>query len=168
MEQIIRRFFWKGVELTSGGAEVAWTDITFPLDEGGLGIKWLDVWNVAAMGKHSWKLCQPTSTSFGLVGQESIFYVPAHFGTLAFHKIARGHGGSFWKWENFSNLISSTILDMDKTPGSSLIIGCHQAYSPLHGEPGNLWFRTPSFGSSCLHYPWWKMVLAYCQFPEST
>ena len=63
MEQIIRRFLWKGTSLAKGGAKVAWKDLTFPLEEGGLGIKSLDTWNVAAMGKHLWNLCVPSSSS---------------------------------------------------------------------------------------------------------
>ena len=52
VEHILRRFLWKGPELAKGGAKVAWEDLSFPLDEGGLGIKRLHVWNVVAMGKH--------------------------------------------------------------------------------------------------------------------
>ena len=63
VEQIIRRFLWRGVDFDSGGAKVAWVDLALPLEEGGLGIKRLDVWNTATMGKHIWKLCQPTSLS---------------------------------------------------------------------------------------------------------
>ena len=63
VEQIIRRFLWKGPQLSTGGAKVAWADLTFPLDEGGLGIKRLHTWNVAAMGKHIWNLCHPQTTS---------------------------------------------------------------------------------------------------------
>ena len=39
VEQILRRFLWKGPNLEQGGAKVAWEDIACPLKEGGLGIK---------------------------------------------------------------------------------------------------------------------------------
>ena len=39
VEQLMRRFLWKGPSLNKGGAKVAWEDVTLPLEEGGLGIK---------------------------------------------------------------------------------------------------------------------------------
>ena len=46
-----------------GGSKVAWEDLTLPLDEGGLGMKKLVEWNMASMGTHLWKLCQPLPSS---------------------------------------------------------------------------------------------------------
>ena len=43
VEQIIRRFLGKGQSLSMGGSKVAWADLTFPLKEGGLGIKRLHI-----------------------------------------------------------------------------------------------------------------------------
>ena len=63
VEQIIRRFLWKGPTLAKGGAKVAWDDVTYPLEEGGLGIRRLHTWNVASMGTHLWSLCIPSPTS---------------------------------------------------------------------------------------------------------
>ena len=45
-----------------GGAKVAWEDVTLPLEEGGFGIKKLQDWNIAAMGKHLWQLCHTSPT----------------------------------------------------------------------------------------------------------
>ena len=45
--------------METGGAKVAWEDLTCPLKEGGLGIKKLTDWNVALMSKHLWSLSQP-------------------------------------------------------------------------------------------------------------
>ena len=42
---------------------MAWEEVTLPLEEGGLGIKKLHEWNVAAMGKHLWQLCLASPTS---------------------------------------------------------------------------------------------------------
>ena len=63
VEQLMRRFLWKGSSLNSGGAKVAWEDITLPQEEGGLGIKKLQEWNIAAMGTHLWQLCHVSPTS---------------------------------------------------------------------------------------------------------
>ena len=52
IEQILRRFLWRGPQLAMGGAKVAWEDLSLPLKEGGLGIKKLVEWNLATMGKH--------------------------------------------------------------------------------------------------------------------
>ena len=53
----------EGSKSRKGGVKVAWEDLSLPLDEGGLGIKKLHDWNIAAMGKHLWKLIQPAPTS---------------------------------------------------------------------------------------------------------
>ena len=63
VEQILRQFLWKGPQLGTRGAKVAWEDLSLPTKEGGLGIKKLDEWNIAAMCKHLWNLCHPMVTS---------------------------------------------------------------------------------------------------------
>ena len=63
VEQLLRRFLWKEPDLANGGARVAWEELSFPLDEGGLGIKRLKVWNIAAMGKYLWNISQPSPSS---------------------------------------------------------------------------------------------------------
>ena len=63
VEQIIRAFLWKGPTLNYGGAKVAWKDLACPTEEGGLGIRGIEEWNMAAMSKHIWRLCQPSITS---------------------------------------------------------------------------------------------------------
>ena len=57
IEQIMRNYLWKGDETNSKGAKVAWEDLCVSLDEGGLNIKNLETWNIAAMAKHLWNLC---------------------------------------------------------------------------------------------------------------
>ena len=54
VEQLMRRFLWKGSSLNTGGVKVAWEDLMLPLEEGGLGIKKVHEWNIAAMGAHLW------------------------------------------------------------------------------------------------------------------
>lgn len=57
VEEILRSFLWKGSELKSSGAKVAWDVICRPKKEGGLGLKRVDLWNRAAMLKHLWHIC---------------------------------------------------------------------------------------------------------------
>ena len=63
VEVAIRAFLWKGPELGNGGAKVAWADLTFPKEEGGLGIRKLSEWNEALISKFIWDIWSPTSTS---------------------------------------------------------------------------------------------------------
>ena len=63
IEQIMRMFLWKGPEPTKGGAKVAWEDLSCPREEGGLGIKRLEEWNIASMAKHVSNLCRQNPTS---------------------------------------------------------------------------------------------------------
>ena len=63
MEQLVRSFLWKGVELKHTGAKVAWGDITYPKSEGGLGIWKIEDMNKALMARYIWEICQPSSCS---------------------------------------------------------------------------------------------------------
>jgi hypothetical protein len=65
VEQILRSFLWKGTELKTSGAKVAWDVICRPKKEGGLGIKRVDIWNRAAIAmiKHIWHLCSDRDQS---------------------------------------------------------------------------------------------------------
>ena len=63
MEQLIRSFLWKGIELKHTGAKVAWADITCPKVEGGLGIRKIEDMNKALMARFISAVCQPSSCS---------------------------------------------------------------------------------------------------------
>uniref|UniRef100_A0A5B7BDA2 Reverse transcriptase zinc-binding domain-containing protein n=1 Tax=Davidia involucrata TaxID=16924 RepID=A0A5B7BDA2_DAVIN len=63
VEQNLRRFLWTGTEMKKSGAKVAWKDVTLPKEVGGLGIKKVSEWNLAANFKHLWNLIQPHSKS---------------------------------------------------------------------------------------------------------
>lgn len=56
IEQIMRNFLWRGPSLSRGDAKVAWRDVCCPVTEGGLGIKGLSDWNVAATIKTIWNI----------------------------------------------------------------------------------------------------------------
>ena len=68
----MRSFLWKGPELGKGGAKVAWVDLACPLEEGGLGIKRIEEWNLASMDLHIWRICQHNPTS-SWVGRGPIY-----------------------------------------------------------------------------------------------
>lgn len=56
LEKIMKNFLWGG-NLDKAHAKVAWEDVCFPKDEGGLGIRKLKVWNQALMTNHIQNLC---------------------------------------------------------------------------------------------------------------
>ncbi|GJV63641.1 hypothetical protein Tco_1474469 [Tanacetum coccineum] len=56
IEQLMRGFLWCQGELRKGRAKVAWEVMCLPMDEGGLGIRRLDIFNKALMVTHIWKL----------------------------------------------------------------------------------------------------------------
>ncbi|GKB90550.1 reverse transcriptase zinc-binding domain-containing protein [Tanacetum coccineum] len=53
---LIRGFLWCNGELKRGRAKVAWDDICLPKQEGGLGLRRLDVFNMALMSTHIWNI----------------------------------------------------------------------------------------------------------------
>nr|GEV14518.1 hypothetical protein [Tanacetum cinerariifolium] len=56
IEQIIRGFLWCHGPMSRGRAKVAWEVVCLPKDEGGLGVRRLDLFNKALMTSHIWKL----------------------------------------------------------------------------------------------------------------
>nr|GEU30804.1 hypothetical protein [Tanacetum cinerariifolium] len=56
LEQIMRGFLWCQGNMRRGKAKVAWEVVFLPKDEGGLGIRRLDLFNKALMVTHIWKL----------------------------------------------------------------------------------------------------------------
>ncbi|GJT84747.1 putative RNA-directed DNA polymerase, eukaryota, reverse transcriptase zinc-binding domain protein [Tanacetum coccineum] len=56
IEQLMRGFLWCQGGLSRGKAKVAWEVVCLPKDEGGLGIRRLDLFNKALMTTHIWKL----------------------------------------------------------------------------------------------------------------
>jgi hypothetical protein len=54
---LLRSLLGKGCELASGGAKMAWENICLPKEEGGLGVKNIQVLNRATMMKHIWAIC---------------------------------------------------------------------------------------------------------------
>ncbi|GKD39836.1 hypothetical protein Tco_1260043, partial [Tanacetum coccineum] len=56
IEQLIRGFPWCNGKLKRGKAKVAWNDICLPKSEGGLGIRSLELFNIALMTTHIWNI----------------------------------------------------------------------------------------------------------------
>ncbi|GJU60852.1 putative RNA-directed DNA polymerase, eukaryota, reverse transcriptase zinc-binding domain protein [Tanacetum coccineum] len=56
IQQLIRCFLWCNGDFKRGKAKVAWEDICLPKQEGGLGIRSLEVFNLALMTTHIWNI----------------------------------------------------------------------------------------------------------------
>ncbi|GJZ88898.1 putative reverse transcriptase domain, reverse transcriptase zinc-binding domain protein [Tanacetum coccineum] len=56
IEQLMHSFLWCNGEMRRGKAKVAWEDIFLPKDEGGLGIRRLDHFNVALISSYVWSI----------------------------------------------------------------------------------------------------------------
>nr|GEU36737.1 hypothetical protein [Tanacetum cinerariifolium] len=54
IEQLVRSFLWCNGEMHRGKAKVAWEDICLPKDEGGLGIRRLDHFNMSLISSHDY------------------------------------------------------------------------------------------------------------------
>ena len=56
IEKICRAFLWSGDFQTCKHSQVAWNDVCKPKASGGLGIRDIQMWNIAFMGKHAWSI----------------------------------------------------------------------------------------------------------------
>lgn len=56
LEKLASRYIWNGSTDHKPLALVSWKSVTLPKNEGGLGIRQLDAWNKAAVGKMLWKV----------------------------------------------------------------------------------------------------------------
>ncbi|GJV85890.1 putative RNA-directed DNA polymerase [Tanacetum coccineum] len=56
IQQLVRGFLWCNGEYKRGKAKVAWDDICLPKREGGLGLRSLEVFNLALMTTHIWNI----------------------------------------------------------------------------------------------------------------
>ncbi|GJU34638.1 uncharacterized protein Tco_1182992 [Tanacetum coccineum] len=87
IEQLMRSFLWCNGEMRRGKAKVAWEDICLPKDEGGLGIRRLDHFNVALISSHVWSI---------LTRKESLWVKWIHT-----HKL---RGRNFWDYPFRGNM----------------------------------------------------------------
>ncbi|XP_062094080.1 uncharacterized protein LOC133800129 [Humulus lupulus] len=56
IKSICRAYLWKGLAGFEGSGSVAWEEVCKSKKKGGLGIRNLEMWNVAAIGKYSWAM----------------------------------------------------------------------------------------------------------------
>ncbi|GJS97727.1 hypothetical protein Tco_0804695 [Tanacetum coccineum] len=56
IQQLIRGFLWCNGQYNRGKAKVAWENICLPKSEGGLGIRSLEIFNMALMTTHIWNI----------------------------------------------------------------------------------------------------------------
>ncbi|GJU50290.1 RNA-directed DNA polymerase, eukaryota, reverse transcriptase zinc-binding domain protein [Tanacetum coccineum] len=62
INKLLKGFLWNHGETSKGNAKVAWKNICKPKDQGGLGLKNLQVWNKALLAKHVWNIATKKDT----------------------------------------------------------------------------------------------------------
>ncbi|GAA0174151.1 hypothetical protein LIER_27598 [Lithospermum erythrorhizon] len=62
IENFVRTFLWTGAGLDKYKSNVAWSWVGRRKDEGGLGIKSLQDWNISCMSIHLWNICSKNDT----------------------------------------------------------------------------------------------------------
>ncbi|GAA0160786.1 hypothetical protein LIER_39101 [Lithospermum erythrorhizon] len=79
IEKYVRSFLWTGAGLDKHKTKIAWSFVGRSKDEGGLGIKRLQEWDVTCMGTHILNLCSKKDILFGafdmLLTQKEISYM---------------------------------------------------------------------------------------------
>ncbi|XP_074292235.1 uncharacterized protein LOC141619108 [Silene latifolia] len=60
IEFLWRQFLWHGIEMKESPSLVAWDQICKPIKKGGLGLKHLYWWNIAAVAKYVWWIAKKT------------------------------------------------------------------------------------------------------------
>lgn len=92
LQSILCRFLWRGSSLGKYGAKVAWSTISLPTTEGGLGIKSLLDWNKALIMCTSSELSHPP---YGPLGSKNLFSKIDHFSRSLDHRTALGFGDKY-------------------------------------------------------------------------
>lgn len=100
IEQLLRSFLWKGDDVSKGCGKVAWDILCLPRKEGGLGVKSIETWNLAAMTKHIWNICSDTDQSIWSSWVRSYLIKDRNFWSL------RPTGDCSWTWRKILNLRS--------------------------------------------------------------
>ncbi|GJT56748.1 putative reverse transcriptase domain-containing protein [Tanacetum coccineum] len=97
IEQIMRGFLWCNGDLKKGRAKVTWTDICLPKHEGGLGLRSLEVFNLALMTTHLWNIAS---------NRDSLWVRWIHMYKLRGRNIWEVHprGDMSWGWRKILQL----------------------------------------------------------------
>ncbi|GJZ92620.1 hypothetical protein Tco_0664685 [Tanacetum coccineum] len=123
--QIMRGFLWCHGDIHKGKAKVSWEVVCLPMDEGGLGVHHLDIFNKALMVSHVWKLLSLKESlwvkwidAYKLKGR-SFWDYPLR-------------GNMLWDGERFFNfallfvISSDSLLVMVLQPRCGLIVGMRE------------------------------------------
>nr|GEU85581.1 hypothetical protein [Tanacetum cinerariifolium] len=105
IEQLIRGFLWCHGEIKQGSVKVAWEVVCLPKNEGGLGVRRLDLFNKALMIPHIWNIIT-RKESLWVKWIHQYKLRDRHFLMLHIVVVCRGAGGKF---SNF-DLLLGTIL----------------------------------------------------------
>jgi len=82
IEKIMKSFLWSGSDMRTTGAKVAWDQVCLPKKEGGLGIKRIIEWNMIALLKHIWNLCNDLDGSIWYIWIRSNLLRGRNFWTI--------------------------------------------------------------------------------------
>ena len=64
VEAVCRAFLWKGIVEFDGPGMVDWKKVCSPKKNGGLGVRRVCEWNIAAVGKYVWDIAQKKDCLF--------------------------------------------------------------------------------------------------------
>uniref|UniRef100_A0A803QDE1 Reverse transcriptase domain-containing protein n=1 Tax=Cannabis sativa TaxID=3483 RepID=A0A803QDE1_CANSA len=64
IEAICRSFLWKGIQAGAGPGLVAWEQVYLPKGAGGLGLRNIQKWNIAAMTRYVWDIANKKDCLF--------------------------------------------------------------------------------------------------------
>lgn len=125
IEKLLRGFLWCQGDLKHGKAKVSWKCICLPKEEGGLGLRRLDVWNMTLMSKHIWNI---------ITHKESLWFRWIHSYHLS--------GRNFWEVQIKANASwgwRKLLLLRDK-------VKLHFLYKIGNGKNTSAWF---DFWNAC-------------------
>ncbi|GJS55834.1 hypothetical protein Tco_0629196 [Tanacetum coccineum] len=100
INRLLKCFLWNRSETTKGKAKVDWSTICRPKDQGGLGLKNLQIWNQALLGKHVWNIAIKKDT---LWGWKNLLGIRDQIKNSVVYKIGNGNNTSLW-FDNWSNI----------------------------------------------------------------
>ncbi|GKA70238.1 hypothetical protein Tco_0776302 [Tanacetum coccineum] len=91
IQSLIRGFLWCNGEYKRGKAKVAWDDICLPKSEGGLGLRSLDLFNMALMTTHIWNIVS---------NKESLWLLQLRVLVRPFFSVKLGNGRDTSVWHD--------------------------------------------------------------------
>ncbi|GJV94910.1 hypothetical protein Tco_1546487 [Tanacetum coccineum] len=115
IQQLMRGFLWCNGELKHGKANVAWDVICLPKWEGGLGIRSLEIFNIALMTTHIWNIVTNKESLWvrwiHIVGHMISFL--QHIHTKQMKKKIEGRKKEKREKKSLANILIDQILCLD-------------------------------------------------------